>query len=47
MQATDALMEEQQFSEGPVDSWLTSFATWAANTTEYRCDAEAAKAFVN
>lgn len=35
MQATDALMEEQQFSEGPVDSWLTSFATWAANTTEY------------
>ena len=38
MQATDALMEDQQFAVGPVDSWMTSFVEWAANTTEYRCD---------
>ena len=36
MQATDALMEEQRFVVGPIDSWMTSFAEWAANTTEYR-----------
>ena len=36
IQATDALMEEQQFAVGPVDSWMTSFAEWAANMSEYR-----------
>ncbi|CAM9351148.1 unnamed protein product, partial [Laminaria digitata] len=35
MQATDALMEQQRFAVGPVDSWMTSFAVWAANATEY------------
>jgi len=36
MQETDALMEEQEFISGPLDSWLSSFLVWAANSTEYR-----------
>lgn len=36
MQETDALMEEQEFISGPLDSWLSSFLVWAANNTEYR-----------
>lgn len=37
VQATDALMVEQKFSEGPIESWLTSFVAWAADTSAYRC----------
>lgn len=35
IQATDAMMEEQNLVVGPIDSWLTSFVAWA-NATEYR-----------
>lgn len=37
IQATDALMLDQQFVTGPLDSWLTSFVAWAENSTDYRC----------
>lgn len=37
VQATDALMVEQKFIEGPIESWLTSFVAWAAGTSAYRC----------
>lgn len=37
MQATDALMEQQVHSTGPITSWMTSFAEWAENSTDYRC----------
>lgn len=37
IQATDALMVEQEFVDGPVESWLASFVAWAANNTEFRC----------
>lgn len=36
IQATDALMVEQEFMSGPVESWLTSFVTWAENSADYR-----------
>lgn len=36
MQETDALMQEQEYISGPLDSWLSSFLVWAANSTEYR-----------
>ncbi|CAM9122089.1 unnamed protein product, partial [Laminaria digitata] len=35
MQATDALMENQSHATGPIKSWMTSFALWAANSTRY------------
>lgn len=35
IQATDELMLEQTYVEGPLQSWLASFVTWA-NNTEYR-----------
>lgn len=43
MQATDALMEQQAHATGPITSWMTSFAAWAENSTNYRCGAR----FVN
>lgn len=36
IQETDALMKEQEFISGPLESWLSSFVEWAANNTEYR-----------
>lgn len=29
-------MVEQTYFTGPVDSWLTSFGSWAANNPDYR-----------
>lgn len=37
MHATDALMVQQEFVVGPIESWLSSFVAWTANGTEYRC----------
>lgn len=37
MQSTDELMLENEFVEGPVDSWLTSFIEWAEASDTYRC----------
>lgn len=37
MQSTDELLLENEFVEGPVDSWLTSFIGWAESSDTYRC----------
>lgn len=36
MQSTDELLLENEFVEGPVDSWLTSFIGWAESSDTYR-----------
>ncbi|CAM9710197.1 unnamed protein product, partial [Ectocarpus sp. 4 AP-2014] len=35
MQSTDVLLLENEFVEGPVDSWLTSFIGWAESSDTY------------
>ncbi|CAM9128130.1 unnamed protein product [Ectocarpus sp. 8 AP-2014] len=35
MQSTDDLLLENEFVEGPVDSWLTSFIGWAESSDTY------------
>ncbi|CBN79517.1 conserved unknown protein [Ectocarpus siliculosus] len=35
MQSTDDLLLENEFVEGPVDSWLTSFIEWAESSDTY------------
>jgi len=36
IQATDTLMTDQTYYTGPVDSWLTAFATWAVSNPDHR-----------
>lgn len=36
IQATDELMLEQEYTTGPIESWLISFVQWAENSTDYR-----------